>query len=135
MTTKLVRITTVAEDILRVYSGKDSLSRGVIAMQGILQEKDREISRLKDISDDLQKKVLAQSKVMWQSSPCMHDERYWGDMEKLLLRVNQSISEYRIKSGFQPAGKLVVTPVKTIGKIDEDEKLVEPVGRQGRDVR
>lgn len=125
MPTKLVRLTDVAAEIVQTYAGRDSMSRGVVAMQGLLREKDREITKLKEIADTLQKRGLTDSN--------SHGEVFWKQMEELLLRVNHT--KYTGSNGFQPAGKLVVTPVKTIGKISDDEKLIEPVGRQGRDVR
>jgi hypothetical protein len=56
------------------------------------QEYEREIERLKGIADELQKKVLEQGKVMWQSSPGLHDERYWKTMSELLNKQTRELT-------------------------------------------
>jgi hypothetical protein len=136
LTTKQIRITTIAEDIVKEYAGQDSISRGIMRMKEILQEKDREISKLKEIADNLQKKGIAGS-----NSQDYHGEVFWKQMEETVTKSLQLVTGS--KPTFQPASKLVVTsasgkmPVTpvTYGKIGDDEKLVEPVGRQGREVK
>jgi hypothetical protein len=139
MPTKLVRLTEAAVDILRTYAGEDSLSRGVIAIQELFQEKDREILRLKEIADRLQGQVGEMQSMAvtgskhWTNTGSQiteHNAEYWDKLRRVFQESKGTTS-----NGFQQASKLVVTPVRTIGKISEEEKLVEPVGRQGRDVR
>ena len=85
MVTKQVRITTVAEDIVKEYAGHDSISRGIMRMKEVLADKDREIARLKGISDNLQKPHW-----MSDGSLSQHNQKYW---ERFKLEVRAALED------------------------------------------
>lgn len=94
MTSKLVRMSLMSEDILKRYGRTPS--DGVLAME----------QKIKELSVNRQLTL---------------SEADWKRIEDLFRPpVNKPLT-------FQPA-----STIKTIGKINEDEKLQEPIGRQGR---
>jgi len=70
---------------------------------------------------------------------CKRDHQEQIAVTKSLQDAFQNVTK-PLQEGFRRASEPKVWPpavsiLKTIGKIDEDEKLVEPIGRQGRDVK
>ena len=129
---KVVRINKTIREILLVFG--DDAEFAIKAMAIRIDGLERELEKVKAVADSLQ--------VSQKNSPDLHGEVFWKQMETCVTKSLQLVTSSN--TTFQPAGKLIVTsasgkvsvtPVKTYGKIDESEKLAEPVGRQGRDVR
>jgi hypothetical protein len=121
MQTLTVRISTEAQAIALQY-GK-SVSQGIM-----------------DMESRLQKVTLASPKVTEPVSPNVtshpaqpafhvypHDEAYWA---RLRDEVRESVKPPKPKQQIVPASTL-----KTIGKIDPEEMLQEPIGKQGREIK
>lgn len=109
MPTEQVRLSNEAIDALRSYAPNQPLSTAILLMN---------------------REVTTSNKGVKQ--PVTLDEAEWSHFEALFKKyLKQVTSPVETKvSPFQTAQ----TP-KTYGKINESEKLTEPVGRQGRDVR
>jgi hypothetical protein len=107
MPTEQVRLSNEAIDALRSYAPNQPLSTAILLMN---------------------REVTTSNKGVKQ--PVTLDEAEWSHFEalfkKYLKQVVTSPVETKV-SQFQTA--------KTYGKIDESEKLTEPIGRQGRDVK
>ena len=95
MTTKQIRITTVAEEIVKAYAGQDSISRGIVAMQTRVHELEREVSKLKETADRLQKfngelqsTAVTGSKHWTNTGPVGgHDKKYWDELKEKVKEV------------------------------------------------
>ena len=57
------------------------------------------------------------------------DQPYWEQMSQV---VTSCYKPSQVATVFQKASEV---PTRTIGKIDESERLQEPVGKQGREIR
>lgn len=112
----VVRLNKTSRETLKTYH--EDVNRAISAMHILIDYQKKELEKLKAVTDSLQMVQL--------NTTSVHDEIFWKRMEDLIRPRG---------NGFVTASKLPVTPVKTYGKIDESEKLMEPVGRQGRDVR
>ena len=102
-----------------------TVNKGVMRLIETIEERDREIVKLKGIADKLQSESK-QGNLL--GNP---DELFWSKLESVVRKAMKPES-------FQPAGNLKVTttPVKQYGKpIDPEDQYVEPVGRQGREVK
>jgi hypothetical protein len=62
-----------------------------------------------------------------------HDGEFWSKMEEVVTKSLQSRKAFVTES--LPYVAKSNTPVKTFGKIEDSDKLVEPVGKQGREIR
>ena len=107
MGTQVVRITDEAVAIIRKYSPSDSLTRGIKEME-------------RQLTTGNEKCTTGNSITVTAS--------YWNTFDEHISRIEMP------KMG----GTLKVNELKpaerTIGKILPEERLVEPVGRQGRSV-
>jgi hypothetical protein len=113
MGTQQVRLTDEAVDIIRYYAPTDSLSRGVLEMN-------RRLTTGSTGSGSVTTSNL--QNVTYCSSNFSTD--YWSKMQSL---CSHSTNATNAAPTFQTANTL-----KKIGKIDPDEELQEPIGRQGR---
>jgi hypothetical protein len=121
-----VRLNKASQEILKVYH--EDVNQSISAMHILIDYQKHELEKLKAVTDSLQ---IAQ-----KNSPDLHGEVFWKQMEACVTKSLQLVTKpLHPSNGFQQASKLPVTPVKTYGKIDESEKLEEPVGRQGREVK
>lgn len=98
------------------------------AIASLVSEKEKLESQLRILMSQSSTKATSQSATwsdemgLWQP-----DEAYWARLRDEVGTVIRPPT----KAAFFTAS----APIKTIGKIEPEERLEEPVGRQGRDVR
>ena len=123
MTTKQVRITVKAEEIVKAYSGQDSLSRGIEKMQTAIDEESREIVKLRGMVDRLVEQKREEGSKQWDVTTS-HDEDYWNHLEAVVRKAMKpaiftaTSKPEQKRSLFQPAS----------------EKYEEPLDKHGRPV-
>jgi hypothetical protein len=124
-----VRLNKRSQEILKSYYAED-VNKAIADMFTQVTHQNIEIEKLKFVADSLQ---IAQ-----KNSPNLHGEVFWKQMEACVTKSLQLVTKpLHPSNGFQPASKLVVTPVKDYsgGKIGHDEQLAEPRGKGGKEIR
>ena len=122
MQSTTVRISVEAQAVALQY-GK-SVSQGIMDMESRLQ-------KVTSVSPKVTNPVTQMPpKSVTQPSPTQaypHDEAYWA----------RFADEVRAAIKPKPAREIIVpaSTLKTIGKIGPEERLEEPIGKQGRDLR
>ena len=126
---EVLRLTKPLVEILEPYNVDDA-GKAIKAMQVYIDYQRKEIEKLQSVADALQKSIPKQPVYgvltdAERNASNPFNEEYWKKMEALIRKCNGKPSPE-----FQKASQ-----IKTIGKIDPDEQLEEPMGRQGREVR
>jgi len=111
--TKVVRIADEAERIALGYGS--SVSKGIIELQHRIEQVDERTKKLEENIESICK--------TYREPFVTFDDAYWKRM-KDIVSCKDTVPK------IIPASQL-----RTIGKIEEDERLEEPIGRQGREVK
>jgi len=106
MGTQVVRITDEAVAIIRKYSPSDSLTRGI---------------------KEMERQLTTGNERCTTGNSITVTDSYWKTFDEHLSRIELPKSGTLKVNELKPAER-------TIGKILPEERLVEPVGRQGRSV-
>jgi hypothetical protein len=98
------------------------------ALAAVFKERD-------SLKDQLKVKLTLQSAAKeLQNATCVDETPPWRPDAAFWAQFRDEVSSV-IRPPTKAAFFTASTPIKTIGKIDPEERLQEPIGKQGRDLR
>ena len=123
-----VRLSKESQKILKVFN--EEVNDAIKAMHLRIDDLEKALS-LSHAADE----ARSMERKHWTNTGPVggHDGEFWLKMEQVVTKALQSRKAFVTES--LPYVAKGNSPVKTFGKMEESDKLVEPVGKQGREIR